>query len=478
MIASNRGPVELRADAAGEVVQHRGGGGLIAVLGPAAAAASGLWVAHAITEEDTRAAGRAGDGDMEIVQFPEGPVGLCLVAHDLATYHDYYATIATELLWFLHHHLFELSTAPMIGHALRSAWRNYVQVNDDVAAVCAARTAANGTVLFQDYHLSVAPRRLRLRRPDVRSAHFTMTPWADPDYFATMPRDMRHALVDGLLGADMVCFLVPRWADAFLECCARLGLTVDRRRRAVVDDGREVAVRCFAVGVDAAELRARAERPDVLEHRRQLAARTAGCRLVLRIDRMEPAKNILRGLAAYAEMLEREPWRDGTVVHLVHAYASRGDIPAYQRYATDVHAAVHEINARFGHETWQPVILETANDFALGLAAMSLADVLVVNPSRDGMNLVAKEGAVLSQQDLALVLSRTVGAADDLAQGCALVDPFDITELSTELSAALDMPAPERQRRLERLRAGAVSLPPREWLVAALAELDRVRPAR
>jgi trehalose 6-phosphate synthase len=111
-------------------------------------------------------------------------------------------------------------------------------------------------------------------------------------------------------------------------------------------------------------------------------------RLVVRVDRMEPAKNILRGIAAFAELLEREPGRRGRVVHFVHAYSSRGDLPAYRQYADEVGAAVAAVNRAYGTADWQPILFETTHDFALGLAAMSLADVLVVNSLRDGMNLV------------------------------------------------------------------------------------------
>ncbi|HKN95805.1 MAG TPA: trehalose-6-phosphate synthase, partial [Pseudonocardiaceae bacterium] len=239
------------------------------------------------------------------------------------------------------------------------------------------------------------------------------------------------------------------------------------------EDGRWAAVRCFPVGVDGEELTARAAADGVAAHRRRLAARVGDAALVLRIDRMDPAKNVLRGVAAFAELLDREPARRGRVVHLVHAYTSRGDLPAYRRYAEQVRALVDDVNRRYGRPGWQPVLLETGNDFDLGIAELSLADVLVVNPLRDGMNLVAKEAAVVSERGVALVLSEFAGAADDLADGCVLVDPLDVSALATELSAALDLPSAERMARLARLRKGATALPPREWLAAVTRELDR-----
>jgi trehalose 6-phosphate synthase len=475
VIASNRGPVERRAGPGGRVDVHRGSGGLVAVLGSALAAAGGVWVAAAITGADAQRAGElARTGRLDQVRLPEGPVRLRMLHLDPVVYRGYYRAISTELLWFLHHQMFDLTRQPVMDATLRAEWGRYRAANAAFARGCAEEVAPGGTVLLQDYHLALAPRQLRRLRPDARSAHFTMVPWADPGYFAVLPDDLARNLIDGMLGADMVCFLVPRWADAFLACCAGLGYPVDAPRRIVRDgDGRDVAVRCFPVGVDPDELRARAGAADVAAHKDALRRTLDGRKLVLRVDRMEPSKNVLRGLAGFAELLERDPVRRGRVVHLVLAYSSRGDLAPYRAYAADVEASVRRINARFGRPGWQPVLLETGNDYGRGLAAMAVADVLVVNPVRDGMNLVAKEGPVVSERDLALVLSTQAGAADDLSGGALLVDPFDVTSLADAIAIGLDLPPAERAARLRRLRAGAGALPPRRWLDAALAELDR-----
>ncbi|MFE0105848.1 trehalose-6-phosphate synthase [Streptomyces sp. NPDC059009] len=470
VIAANRGPVERRRDADGRVVRQRGAGGLIAVLGPALASHGGVWVASALTDEDRTAARELrAAGRLDAVDLPEGEIGVRLLAHDPEDYASYYGAVSTELLWFVQHHL----PVPASGADPRAHWAGYRRVNDGFAAACAEAAAPGGAVLLQDYHLSLAPRRLRALRPDVRSAHFTMTPWAEPDRFEVLAADVRRELVGGLLGADLVCFLVPRWAQAFLGCCERLGLAVDRERRAVRGaDGRWSRVRCFPVGVDEGALRERAAAADVRAHERQLRKSVGeDVRLVVRVDRMEPSKNILRGLRGFARFLELHPEQHGRVAHFVLAYASRAELAAYRTLARQVTGLAEEINGRYGTASWRPVLLETHNDFGRGLAAMAQADVLVVNPVRDGMNLVAKEGAVVSRRDLALVLSRHAGAADDLAEGCRLVDPFDVGELAEAIGEGLALPAAERAARLERLRKGAVALPPEQWLRAALAEL-------
>jgi trehalose 6-phosphate synthase len=476
VIASNRGPVERRTGDDGRVVVHRGAGGLIAVLGPALASHGGVWVAAALTDEDGAASRELrAQGRLDEVDLPEGPIGVRLLDLDPALFASYYQRVSTELLWFLQHHLPHAGTESAFDAELRHHWDGYRRVNDDFAAACAESALPGGTVLLQDYHLTLAPRRLRELRPDLRTAHCTMTPWADPERFAVLPGDVQRELVTGLLGADLVCFLVPRWAEAFLSCCEQLGLRTDRARRAVRGpDGRWSRVRCFPVGVNAETLRTRAAAPDVAEHESRLRALTGDARLVVRVDRMEPSKNIVRGLDAYARFLEQHPDRHGSVVHFVLAYASRGELAAYRELAAQVETLAAAINRRFGTDSWQPVVLETRNDFGRGLAAMALADVMVVNPARDGMNLVAKEAAVLSRRDLALVLSRHAGAADDLADGCVLVDPFDVQELADAIAAGLALPRAERAERLERLRKAAVALPPERWLTDVLAELTEV----
>jgi trehalose 6-phosphate synthase len=477
VIASNRGPVELRADATGQVVEHRGGGGLIGVLGPALAGRNGVWVAAAITPQD-QASARQAAGRPISVELDEGPVRLRLLDLDRADYDRYYGRISTELLWFLHHHMFDLTREPVFDAATRAAWLAYERVNSRFARSCADELAPHGIALLQDYHLSLAPRQLRALRPDARIAHFTMTPWADPVFLRALPPDISTTLLNGLLGADILAFLVPRWAESFLAACAAAGHPVDAAGRSVTDrDGRTVRVACLPVGVDAEQLCQRAAASDVEAHRRDLERLLAGGRrLVVRVDRMEPSKNVLRGLDGFAELLARDNARRERVVHYVLAYSSREELPGYRAYRQDVERRAAWINERFGTAGWQPVVLETRNDYARGLAAMTLADVLVVNALRDGMNLVAKEGPVVSRRELALVLSTEVGAADELGDAAIVVHPFDVTALADGIAAGLDMPRTDRADRLSRLRKAAGALPPQQWLAQALDAFGRTAP--
>jgi trehalose 6-phosphate synthase len=170
-------------------------------------------------------------------------------------------------------------------------------------------------------------------------------------------------------------------------------------------------------------------------------------------------------------VLENHPEHRGRVVHLAVAYPSRQDIAEYRRYTEAMTDLAARINAEVGTDEWTPVRLHIADDYALSLAALSLADVLLINPVRDGMNLVVKE-AVLLADDVAVVLSTGAGAADEMAGGALIVDPYDVTATADALHTALTMPASERTRRHDLLVRAATSMPPRQWLTAQLTDLE------
>jgi trehalose 6-phosphate synthase len=197
-----------------------------------------------------------------------------------------------------------------------------------------------------------------------------------------------------------------------------------------------------------------------------------GRRTVVRVDRTELSKNIVRGLLAYRQLLDDHPeWRE-RVVHLAFAYPSRQDLAVYREYTAEVRRVAEDINARYGTPGWTPVVLHVRDDFARSLAAYRLADVALVNPIRDGMNLVAKEVPVVSDEGCALVLSREAGAYEELGEDAIVVNPYDIGGTADALHAALGMPAGERAERSKRLAAAATALPPAQWFLDQLRALD------
>ena len=321
--------------------------------------------------------------------------------------------------------------------------------------------------------MTLTAKRLRDRRPDLRIGWFSHTPWAPPSYFGLLlPERIAQAVLGGVLAADAVGFLSPRWARAFVQCCAEILGGEISAPDSVSYDGHRTRVGVHALGVDPEELRARAAQSDVTVRRAVLRQLVGDRRLLLRIDRTELSKNIVRGLAAYRELLRTRPeWR-GRVVHLVCAYPSRHDLPEYREYTAAVQRMAREIDDEFAADDWTPVVLEVNDDYARSLAAYSLADVFVVNPIRDGMNLVAKEGPVLSLRDAALVLSREAGAADELGPAAFLVNPYDVTQTAEAMHDALSLPAEERADRRRWLVERATALPPQRWLDRQLAALD------
>ncbi|MBD0712358.1 MULTISPECIES: trehalose-6-phosphate synthase [unclassified Streptomyces] len=448
LVASNRGPVSYARGEDGGLTARRGGGGLISGLS-AVASPDSRWVCAAL-----------GEGDREAVRRGIAEPGVRMLDIDPEVYADAYNGIANSVLWFLHHHLYDVPRAPVFDAEFRRCWDAYRAYNRTFAEALAQEADPGAAVLVQDYHLALVPGLLRALRPDLRIAHFTHTPWADPSYFRMLPGDPREELLRGMLGADELGFHTRAWATAFEECAggpAALGRT---------------RIALHPLGVDGEELRSLAYRPEVDEKLARLREETGGRRTIVRVDRTELSKNILRGLLAYRELLTAHPeWRD-RVVHLASAYPSRQDLESYRAYTASVRELAEAINTEFGTPDWQPVLVSLEDDFPRSLAAYRLADVALVNPVRDGMNLVAKEIPVVSEEGCALVLSTGAGAYEELKADALTVNPYDVTETAEALHQALTMPPSERADRTKHLAEAATALPPREWF---LGQLDSLR---
>jgi len=463
LLASNRGPLSFVEDDQGQLTGRSGGsGGLVSAVGSAAVEGDALWVCAALTEADRRASRAA----------PGGRVarGVELLDIDPVTFDRAYNAVANSTLWFVSHLLYDTASSPSFDARSRREWRAYREYDAAFADALAASAGPGASVLVQDYHLALVPRQLRERRPDLRIGHFSHTPWAPPEYFCLLPDEVAHEVLLGMLGADAVGFHSRRWADAFARCCVEvLGASYDGEH--LEHDGRRTRVSVHALGVDPEELRERASQSDVQSRLPGLRELVGDRQLVLRIDRTELSKNIVRGLEAFRELLRTRPqWRE-RVVHLAFAYPSRHDLPEYREYTAAVQRVTREVNEEFATDGWVPVHLEVRDDYPRSLAAFELADVLIVNPLRDGMNLVAKEGPVLSERGLSLVLSRQAGVADELAEWSQLVNPFDVTQTAQALHAALSESAGTRRERTAALAEAATALPPGAWLAAQLAAL-------
>jgi trehalose 6-phosphate synthase len=473
LVASNRGPVAFGMAEGGGLAAARGSGGLVSGLLGVAEDSGLTWVCAALSDADRRAARSSPGGRLDRAGFDgfdTGSAAVRMLDVDRVVFDRAYNAIANKTLWFVSHLLYAPAAEPSFGPEFRREWAAYEQYNDMFAAALADEAAPGACVLVQDYHLDLAPAQLRARRPDVRIAHFSHTPWAPPEYFRLLPDDIARQVLSGMLGADRIGFLSPRWAEAFLACCVSvLGARVHGDE--VSFAGRTSRVAVHPLGVDGGLLRRRAAAPDVTVRTAELREIVGGRRLIVRIDRTELSKNIVRGMEAYRQLLRARPeWR-GRVVHLVCAYPSRHDLPEYREYTAAVQRMAAEIENEFATADWDPLRLEVSDDYPRSLAALRLADVLVVNPIRDGMNLVAKEGPVVSGDGVALVLSREAGACAEMSSDAFVVNPFDIDATSGAMHEALLLDPAERRARSQRLARAATALPPHAWFRRQLDDL-------
>ena len=473
LVASNRGPVSFSLGTDGALTPRRGGGGLVSGLASIGQGPETVWVCSALNDADRRAARQAPGGRLDRWGADTGGLAVRMLDIDARTFHRAYNAVANSTLWFLHHLLYSTPVQPVFDAGFRREWESYVDYNRSFAAALAEDAAHGGRVLVQDYHLTLVPKLLRELRPDLRIAHFSHTPWAPPEYFRMLPHDIASEVLLGVLGADHVGFLSPRWAAAFLDCCRDLlGEDVAHSGGRVQHDGRRVAVGVHALGVDAEALRERSKQPDVEARRTTLLEQVGDLVTIVRIDRTELSKNIVRGLLAYRELLRTRPqWRE-RIVHVAFAYPSRHDLPEYREYTAAVLRLADEIDAEFATPQWRPLVLHVDDDYPRSLAAYRIADVLLVNPVRDGMNLVAKEGPLLSERACVLVLSTEAGAAAEMHTDAILVNPFDVSATAEALHQALTMPHDERRARVASLIAAAGALPPQQWLADQVRALD------
>ncbi|MFF9096191.1 trehalose-6-phosphate synthase [Streptomyces sp. NPDC014802] len=450
LVASNRGPVSYTVGDDGSLHAKRGGGGLVSGLSAIGPDAGALWVCSALS-----------DGDREAVRRGAGEKGVRMLDIPADVHADAYNGIANSVLWFVHHMLYQTPLEPVFDAEFRRQWASYETYNRAFAEALAEEAAEGAVVIVQDYHLTLVPGMLRELRPDLRIGHFSHTPWAPPEYFRMLPDDIARQVLRGMLGADRLGFLTRRWADAFTACCEQFAGGLGDTRIGV-----------HGLGADADFLRERSHQADVGERMTALREQIgAGRRTIVRVDRTELSKNIVRGLLAFRQLLDDHPeWRE-RVVHVAFAYPSRQDLAVYRDYTAEVQRVAEEINAAYGTEGWTPVVLHVEDDFARSLAAYRLADVALVNPIRDGMNLVAKEVPVVSDEGCVLVLSREAGAYEELGEDAIAVNPYDVIGTAAALHEALSMAPGERTDRVKRLAAAATALPPAKWFLEQLEAL-------
>jgi trehalose 6-phosphate synthase len=452
IVVSNRGPVTFGVDGSA----RRSSGGLATALRGLLQRHDVTWIASAISEGDRARSGETLDQET---------YRLRLVAHDPQAYDWYYNVVANPMLWFIQHSLWELAYTPKVDAAFHNAWEHgYVEVNAGFAAAVLdeLEREPDAAVFFHDYHLYLAPAIVRRELADALLMHFVHVPWPQPDAWRVLPRAARCAIHEGLIANDVIGFHSERWRRNFIYSTRELlgdDVTPKTVTAPISVDPSEFDELAQSEAVRAAECAIVAERPE---------------KLVVRVDRTDPSKNIVRGFRAFELYLDAHPEMHLRVGMLALLDPSRQEIPEYAEYLAAIEREARRVNDRFQRKGWKPIDLQIDDDFPKSVAAYKQFDVLLVNAIFDGMNLVAKEAPLVNTRRGVVVLSENTGAHAELGEWAVTVNPFDVEGQAVALEAALTMDEAERQGRLAAIRAHVRSHDVAEWLDIQLAALDRV----
>jgi trehalose 6-phosphate synthase len=481
IIASNRGPVTFTRRSGGSFEARKGSGGVVTAVSAIARERQPIWIAAAMTEGDRQRAEQARDTGEELIEFGDPPeFRLRFVVPTPEAYHKYYNVISNPLLWFLQHYLWDTPRSPDITQEIWDAWRNgYVTVNKLFAEeIIAATEAVDGVplVMLQDYHLYLSASMVRERCPEARLQQFVHIPWPDPDYWRLLPLEIRRGICEGMLGNDIVGFQTPDHVRSFMYTCQAYvdGVAIDYDTTAILWQGRRIEVRAYPISIDAAAVRRVAYSKEARSHDRYLPNHWNEF-TILRVDRAEPSKNIVRGFLAFDRFLEAHTEFQGRVNFVAITVPSRMDVVEYQDYLDDVSAVVGRINAKYANvETgWQPIHLLMGENYPRALAAMKWYDILLVNSIIDGMNLVAKEGALLNERNGVLLLSEGAGAVSQLGEHAIIIGPTDVEGTADAIYRALTMPLDERRARSEGLRRAVERYDVISWFEDQISDMLR-----
>ena len=475
-MVANRAPLTLQpADPYRGLPERlvKGAGGLVTALSSLAAATRAVWVA--ITRDDSdRTLMQRGD-PASLVTDDGTEYTVAFVDPGREAYELYYSVISNPLLWFIQHYLWDLAREPIVDETTHRAWTDgYLAVNRVVADRIVqevSRSKLPPLVFVQDYQLYCVPGLVRQQLADVRIQHFVHIPWPTPQYWTILPRTIRDSIVHGLLGSDVIGFQTSRDVRNFLTTCEEnLGLTVDMRERTVFFEGRAVWVRNYPISVDTTEFLAHAESPQVREEETRIQQWRPE-HLILRVDRTDLSKNIVRGFLAYERMLEAHPELHGKVMFWAYLQPSRQDIDDYRAYLGSVLSVAARVNRAYSRGNWTPIRVEIEDNMDRAIAAYRNFDVLLVNPIYDGMNLVAKEGPLCNRRNGVLVLSENAGSHEELGTFALTVNPFDVDETAQALHIGLMMDPRQRKARITHIRETVRTNDITRWIALQLQDL-------
>ena len=481
ILASNRGPVEHHIAPDGRAEARRGSGGIVTALNSLAQTARFTWIASAMGEGDRAIAGSS-QGTAYKSPLPGHKIDLRYVVTPRRVYHKYYNVLCNPLLWFLQHYMWNPPYSPNVDASVHDAWQGgYMPVNQAFARAVVDQARQNElppVVVGHDYHLYLLPELVRREIPDALIQHFIHIPWPTPRYWQMIPSYITRQICSSLASADIVGFQTSQDRQSFLDTVEEFvpGARVDRQEHSIQREDLTTHVKLYPLSINVSEVQRISNSPRALEHEENLMSVRSGMTTVVRIDRAEPNKNVVRGFRAFELLLSRHPELLERVNFLAFLVPSRTHIRQYQRYMEEINQVVARINERFGTEEWQPITTFMENNYTQAIAGMKLYDVLLVNTIMEGMNLVAKEGPVVNTRDGVLVLSETSGAFEQLAAGAVPVSPTDIEGTMEALYEAITMAPEERKRRAALLAESVNREDINHWICRQMDDLCGLLP--
>lgn len=463
LVVSNRLPVRLERQDNG--FRYRPSvGGLATTLDALRKEMSMLWVGTPGLKIEDRAMFATVEKDLRR-QFDSVPLDL-----DTTEFDSFYAGFSNGSLWPLFHYF------PQYAHYDEGEWQAYREVNQHFCEKVVEIAQPNDLIWVHDYHLLLLPRMIREAIPDATIGFFLHIPFPSYELFRMLP--WREQILRGMIGSDLIGFHSYGYARHFLSSLMRI-LGLEHDFGTVMVDSRAVRVDTFPLGVDVARFAATGEDPEVQAELADLRRQVQDRKVILSVDRLDFTKGILQRLEAFEMFLERNPSWQGRVTLLTLLVPSRTQVPEYQALKSQVDEMVGRINGRFGQPAWSPIwYLYRSLPFKKLVALYLLADVALVTPLRDGMNLVAKEYlATRTDGSGVLVLSETAGAAEELGEAL-IINPHDLRQMTDALAEALEMPREQQILRNEVMRARLKRYDTTHWAQEFISQLEASRAER
>jgi trehalose 6-phosphate synthase len=477
IVASNRGPVLFKRDEKGIIELIRGAGGIVGSMIPFMKKTHGKWVSSAIGECDHEM-NKLYDCKVPIpLENPEYYLQFIKTEEDI--YNGFNGKFANPLLWFIHHSMWNPPYSPCADDELHQAWLSYQHVNSKFAEAIGEDLNTSKKipiVMLQDYHFYLTPKFIREQHPDVLMSQFVHVPFPPPEIFQQLPNHMQIEILDSMLTNDVLGFHIPRYVNNFLQTVRIIlpNALVDDIVGDILYNGHVCHVRTYPISVDVETLQTHAQDPNVIAKEAEVDEMIGDCKLIYRTDRADLSKNIIRGFQAYDIFLEKYPeWKE-KVKFVATLMPSRQDINVYREYTDNIRDIVKEINEKYATLDWQPIKYICRGDYDLVIALLKKYDVLMVNPILDGMNIVAKEGSVVNENNGALILSTGAGCYGELKDGATCINPYDIRQTAESINMALLMDETTKAQMIAKAKAAVQRNDLNKWVSDQLNDIEAV----